>query len=384
MQQFNWKLNESNFTPEDRQELANFFLDEANFWTMGKQVQQFEQEMASFVGVKYAVFTSSGSTANTLLAMYTKDRLSSGRFIVVLPTTTWITSVSPFVREGFSTKFIDINLGDLSMDLDRLEEYLKKEGKIVACVFITSLLGFPPDIDRILYLSRTYKVPIFLDNCESLLSTYNGKNISSYTTSTTSTYFGHHIQSIEGGFIFTNNQEEYEYFLMARNHGMTRSLDDPSRYLNPNVDPRFDFNIMGNNFRNSDIHALVGRLDLKRASYYSASRRTLYLDMLIKLMGKYAFPTEKLGSAVPFSFPVLCPSDKVKEDALAYCRVMGIETRPIISGNLLRQTCLSNYAAPHLFPNSEMLHRFGFYVGLHSKVNLDHANEFCDYLVSIA
>ena len=103
-----------------------------------------------------------------------------------------------------------------------------------------------------------------MDNCENTFGSFENQNISSFFTSTTSTYFGHQIQSVEGGFIFTNSKEEYEYFLMLRNHGMTRSLSEPQKYNNPDVDSRFDFYCLGNNFRNSDIHAFIGLLDLKR------------------------------------------------------------------------------------------------------------------------
>lgn len=382
-----WPLNDSNFTFLDRLKICNFFLNPKNFWTMTDEVRKFESKMERYVGCKHAVFVSSGSTANTLLAMYLKDKVfSKTRNTIVFPSTTWITSVSPFLREGFKPHFIDINLKDLSINIDDLDKYLAKNNKKVACVFVTSLLGFVPSIDKLLALSKKYKVRIMMDNCESTFSWYNSHNISYYFTSTTSTYFGHNLQSVEGGFVFTNSDEEYEYFLMARNHGMVRSLtDNKEKYSNPDVDSRFDFNLLGNNFRNTNINAFIGQLDFKRIKKYEADRCKLY----------HAFETAAFNAPqlkviernfityfdIPFCIPLIFNNVRVKSDTLNYCHANGIETRPIISGNLLRQTCLKPYKFnPVNFKNSEYLHIHGFYVGLHSKVKVKDILDLVKYI----
>jgi CDP-4-dehydro-6-deoxyglucose reductase, E1 len=278
-----WPLNVSNFTWLDRLKLAKFFLTPSTRWTMGNYVTEFERRMCEFVGSKYAIFVSSGSTANTLIAMYLRDLFPahrSVRNVVVCPSTTWTTSISPFIREGFEPKFIDINFGDLSMDLNQLESYLRKSHEKVACIFVTSLIGLTPDMDRLHYLARKYNVIVMMDNCENTFGKVNGNNISSLFTSTTSTYFGHQIQSVEGGFVFTDSHRVYEHVLMLRNHGMVRSLDGlsfgKSFYSNKDVDPLFDFNLLGNNFRNSNIHAFIGLLDLDRADEYIEKRKQIY------------------------------------------------------------------------------------------------------------
>jgi CDP-6-deoxy-D-xylo-4-hexulose-3-dehydrase len=338
---------------------------------MSDEVVKFEEKMANYVGVKYAIFVANGSVANTLLAMYLKDHCTERkRNVIVFPSTTWITSVSPFIREGFSPKFIDVSLENLSIDLDKLEKFLEKNNKTVACVFVTSLLGFSPDIDRLNYLRKKYGVKIMLDNCESTLTSYKNKNISSYFTSTTSTYFGHLIQSVEGGFIFTNSEYEYEYFLMARNHGMVRGLkSNKELYTNSDVDSRFDFRLLGNNYRNTNIHALIGQLDFERIKEYTYKRSKLYDYFQNNCLGCPRVKTimKNVGD-VPFALPMIFESKEKKQKIQTYCDINKIETRPIISGNLLRQTCLKKYGTPSKFPNSELLHHNGLYVGLHSKV----------------
>lgn len=385
MKKLNWKLNESNFNILDKIKISKYILTD-DFWTMGKYVQIFEQKMAEYVGIKYAVFVSSGSTANTILAYYLKDCFcSNDRNIVVFPSTTWTTSISPFIREGFTPKFIDISMSDLSIDLDKLEKYLSDNNKRVACVFITSLLGYVPDIERIEHIRQFYNVKIMMDNCENTLGEYNGKNISSYFTSTTSTYFGHQIQSVEGGFIFTNDEEEYNHFLMYRNHGMTRSVTNNKKYINPNVDSKFDFYLLGNNFRNSNIHSFIGLLDLKRRDQYKRARISLYDMFKSKTDHFLLYPndSDKTRTNVPFSIPLIFTNSSIKDEAKKICESSSIENRPIISGNLLKQTCYRQYDDYKQFEVSEFLHCNAFYVGLHYKVKHEHINYLTDKIIDL-
>lgn len=362
-----WKLNDSNFNFLDRLKICNFFLKKKNFWTMSVNTQLFEKKMAEFVGCKYSVFVSSGSTANTILAMYLKDKSPTDKKQIIFPSTTWTTSVSPFIREGFDPVFLDVSLSDFSLDLDALETYLSANSKNVACVFITSLIGFVPDIKRLKEIEQKYQVTIMMDNCENTFGSFEDKNVSSFFTSTTSTYFGHQIQSVEGGFVFTNSPEEYEYFLMMRNHGMTRSISEPQKYNNPDVDSRFDFYCLGNNFRNSDIHAFIGLLDLKRINKLKKKRENLF-KLFAEELSNFDYSIESIKQHSPFCLPIICRDEKQKKQISEFCETNQIETRPIISGNLLRQTCYMKYANPENFPNSDFLHKNCFYVGLHYNV----------------
>jgi CDP-6-deoxy-D-xylo-4-hexulose-3-dehydrase len=383
---YNWPLNVNNFSLLDRAKIALFFLQE-NQWTQGNYVQKFEEEMSKFVESSYAVFVSSGSTANSLLAMYLKDKDFSKKEIV-FPSTTWITSVAPFIREGFIPKFVDITLSDFCMDLDKLNEYLSVNANKVRCVFPTSLLGFSPNMNKLQGICEHYGVELMMDNCENTLGGFAGRNISSFTTSTTSTYFGHQIQSVEGGFVFTNSKEQYEYFLMARNHGMVRSLPLKAQYeyRNEDVDSRFDFHCLGSNFRNTNINAFIGLLDLKRAGEYKKRRVSLYSALERTLhRGKFIYPLLDCNH-VPFCIPIVASKGselQTKERAILHCDMAGIENRPIISGNLLRQTCFKRFGNKEDYPNSEHLHKCGFYVGLHPKLKEQQIIDLADFLNSL-
>lgn len=370
----NWKLNESNFNFIDKLKLCKFILFDDQ-WTYNKHVVEFENKMSNYIGCKYSIFTSSGSTANTILAYYLKDKFyTPNKNIIIFPSTTWTTSISPFIREGFEPKFIDVSLDNYCMDLDKLEEYLKLNNDKVVCVFITSLLGFTIDINKLMDLKTKYNIKIMMDNCESTYGKYNNRNISSYFTSTTSTYFGHQLQSVEGGFIFTNDFTEYEQFLMYRNHGMTRSVKEREKYENKNVNPQFDFYLLGNNFRNTDINAFIGLQNFNKIEK-STNKRIEFFNYFKSNINKNVVMLSKEtlhGTDVPFSIPFIFKDINHKNIILKYCKNVNIETRPIISGNLLKQTCYSKFDDYNKFENSEYIDTHGFYVGLHSKLKMKH------------
>ena len=390
-----WLLNTNNFSLSDREKISNFILDESNRWTQANNVMLFEEQMASYVGCKYAVFVSSGSSANTILAQYKKDTLvDKQKKYVVLPSTTWQTSCAPWIREGFEPLFIDINLADFSIDREQLLLLLNEYANQIAMIFPTSLIGFTPNVSFYQMIHQKYHIDIMMDNCENTLGLFDNKNISSYFTSTTSTYFGHQIQSIEGGFIFTNNPKEYEYFLMLRNHGMTRSLDtyrlSKERFINSEVDPSFDFYCLGNNYRNTDLNAFIGMLDLSRAKTYATKRIELYqlYKQLLNTDKFYLPETRNLCEDVPFCLPIISKSHDDAKKAKTLCINLGIEYRPIISGFLGRQTCYKDFFQKEhnltrSYINSEFLHTNGFYIGLHPAVTKNQITEVCSMLNSI-
>lgn len=383
--EYKWPLSIPQFSLFDKIKFVTRILTNDR-WTHGDDVTAFEEAMAKFVQTKYAIFTSSGSTANTLLAMYLKDTELNKKNII-FPSTTWITSVSPFIREGFKPVFIDINMEDFSISLEKLEEYLKVNAKSTACVFITSLIGFTPNIDRLITIGQKYNVRIMMDNCENTLGKFGSFNVSSFFTSTTSTYFGHQLQSIEGGFIFTNNEIERDYFVMARNHGMLRHLppDRQTLHRNPMVDAAFDFGLLGNNFRNTNLNAFLGLCDLQRAEQYFHSRKRLYNVFTNYLDDFLILPEDTYPSIhAPFCLPII-PKSRYKNKLVQLkklCGQMSIETRPIISGNLLRQTPFSNTNYID-FTNSEYLHNNGFYIGLHGSTKQEDVEIFSKRAITI-
>lgn len=387
----NWPLNKNNFTILDRLKICKFILNFKNRWTQDVQVKQFEKKIAQYVGCKYAVFLGNGSLANNLLAQYVKSK-SKNKKIIVLPSTTWQTSCSPWIKAGFTPNFIDISLEDFSIDKTKLLEFVKKNKNKIACIFPTSLIGFTPNLEFYKNLEQTYNVKVMFDNCENTLSFYGDKNISSFFTSSTSTYFGHQVQSIEGGFIFTNSEEEYQYFLINRNHGMTRSLNtygfDTKKINNPKVDQLFDFYSLGDNYRNSDLNAFIGQLDFDRIDLYTNSRKKLYSIFKENLdQNKYYLPPDRDKCFdVPFCIPIIAKNkNKIRfKKALDICKKLGIEYRPIVSGFLGYQTCYKQFFNNEKdYSNSIYLHKYGFYIGLYHGLKSNNLIKLANTLNSI-
>lgn len=389
-----WKLNDSQFTFWDRLKICKFFLSSKNKWTQGPYVKKYEQAFKKYIGCRYAVMFSSGSTANFSIAQYQKHK-NKERNIVVVPAVTWATSVSPWIINGFEVKYLDINLNDFSINLDHLEKYLEKNHKQVAYIFPTSLIGFCPNVNRLQSILSRYNIDFGLDNCEAALSSYydkkssRTKHICSFTSSSISTYFGHHTTSVEGGFVFTNSEEEYHFHLMNRSHGMTRSLKDygidPSPYRNKLVDPSFDFKTLGSNFRASDIEAFIGLLDFDKINENIKTRKSLYEIFKRQLTNsKYLLPKTKNLYDVPFCLPIIFRNEAkhLLRKAKKYCDRYDIEYRQIISGNLTRQTVFHEYDH-YKYKNAEYLHKYGMYVGLHQKVKENQLINLINFLNSL-
>jgi len=405
---FKWSLNESQFNFLDRLKICGFFLNPRNFWTQNRQVCLFEREMAEKMGYKYSVFVSSGSTANTILAMYLRDKLKSlkekERNIVVLPSVTWQTSCSPWIREGFDPYFIDVSMENYGMDLDKLQDFLAKNHEKIAVVFPTALLGFNLNYAKLNSLKELYPdIEFFIDQCENnfgVVDDFSGMNSFQKFTCTTSTYFGHEIQSVEGGFLLTNDINEYRKFILYRNHGMVRSLENTSfdkeenkehsyEIANKDVDFRFDFNLMGSNFRNTDINAFIGRLDLRKCQDNIDKRRNLYKLFVKKInRNRYhlALDGEESRKVSPFCLPIITKGDDKQDRNFildTYLMATGIETRPIISGFLGYQKAYIGLLDEKDHPNAVYLHKNGRYVGLHPKVTEKQMNGLIEFLNQI-
>lgn len=387
----NWPLNINNFTLIDKLKICSFLLSNNRRWTQDIEVKNFEEKMAKYVGSKYAIFVANGSVANNLIAQYVKS-LSKNKKIVVLPSTTWQTSCSPWIKAGFEPHFIDISMDDFSIDKAKLLDFISINKNKIACIFPTSLIGFTPDFDFYKNIEKTYKIKVVFDNCENTLGSFKNKNVSSFFTSSTSTYFGHQIQSVEGGFIFTNSENEYKYFLINRNHGMVRSLLpynlEIDKISNPKVDQLFDFYSLGDNYRNSDINAFIGQLDFRRIDLYTESRKNLYHIFKRRLDStKYYLPENRIDCCdVPFCLPVIVKNRNKKRflAALNKCKDLKIEYRPIVSGFLGYQTCYKKYFKTHKqYPNSIYLHNHGFYIGLYHGVKEKNIIKLINFLNEI-
>lgn len=363
-----WPLMEDTITLKDRLKMSLFLLTSSRL-TNGPKVREFESAWSKWLGVKHSLYVSSGSTANSLLMSAVKEYygLRDGDKVLV-PATTWMTNVAPVFQAGLQPIFCDINLGNFSFDLNELKHVASVHPDIKV-IFITHLIGLSSDVERIREIFPD--ALILEDVCESHgVEGLNGKKRGTDSVgSTFSFYFGHHMTTIEGGMVCTNNTELYELMRMKRSHGMAREASSEyfNQYANenPDIDKMFLFMTDGYNFRNHEVCAVLGLSQLKRLDRNIQIRRDNYKrfhSSLVHVDG-YRIPYYQKGNS-SFSFPIITYKDNIKilKEVL---KKNEIEYRPIISGNLLRHPAFKKYklCTEREIPNVEILHTKGLYVG---------------------
>jgi len=217
-----WKLQENVLNKEDTEILVDFIRHTKRF-TQFEKVKEFEKEYSRWLGTKYCVYVNSGSSANLLLIAALKElyqwKLNDE---IIVPAVTWVTNVSPVMQCGLKPVFVDINLEDLSFDYDKLKSAITSRTK---AIFVTHLIGFPADINKIRDIIGNRDILILEDCCESHGATINDVKIGNFGIgSTFSFYWGHHITSVEGGVVCTNNEDLYKLVVLKRSHGLAREL----------------------------------------------------------------------------------------------------------------------------------------------------------------
>lgn len=395
-----WPLSVSPFTLRDRLSIAKWIVS-CDRYTMGAKVAEFEERFHQMSGM-LALGVASGSVANQLIFDLWKHQNPKKNGIVICPAVTWSTSITPAMHAGIEVRFCDVNLEDFSFHYERLETMLKKirnqENNRSIILWPTALIGFVPDMDRLNQLARRYGAEIFLDSCENTVSrcfNADGESCSilaSAEMTSTSCYFSHQVVAIEFGFAFFRRQRDYDLAKMWRNHGMSRSLPEKNllrQTAETNalaVDPQFLFAVPGHNMRPSEIHAMFGLLDLPRMESSRKRRNHLYNRFALAPWDKNYHHVPKLQpSGNAYCLPIFTLAshcDRTKKGL----RERGIEVRPIVGGNLLRQPFLVRdgqmvYGNPKDFPNAEWIHRRGFYVGLHKNVTEDMIDELSMLLI---
>ena len=361
----------NSITWRDKYELIKFILFSDRF-TNGPKVREFEEAWSKWIGSKYSLYVSSGSTADYLLIASVKEhfKIPDGAK-VLLPACTWVTNVSPVLQCKLEPVFCDISLDHFSFDLEKLPK------DDVAIVFVTHLLGIDAPMEA---LKERYPNAIFLEDiCESHgVEGPHGvrRGGTSSTGSTFSFYYGHHMTTIEGGFVSTNDKELYELMRMKRSHGMAREMS-PDYYKAaaakyPDIDSRFLFLTDGHNFRNTELGAVLGLSQLKRLDASIAIRRlnfNFFVNELKQLEDHFYIPNDSSGNS-SFCLPLICKDAKLMPLLKKAFEEAGIENRPIVSGHLLRQPFLAKYKHVEA-PNADILNDRGVYVGNSQFVTLE-------------
>ena len=340
--------------------------------TMGEKVKQFEKEFANYVNSKYAIMVNSGSSAN-LLAMATlcnfkfKNKLNSGDKIII-PAICWSTSVWPIIQMGLEPVFVDIKLETLNSDIDKIELLLENDSKIRGIVPV-HIIGNCTNMEKLMQLKDKYDLIMMEDTCESLGSTYNKKYLGTFgECGTFSFYYSHHITTVEGGMVVTNDEEIYEILKCLRAHGWSR---EQKNYVNTPHN-KFTFINLGYNLRPMEIQAAMGIVQLGKLNNQNNHRKNNYkkvVDLLAKKnTGKYKFiQTEPYCDCCWFVIALILDNKYDKNNVIEVLESKNIETRPIVTGNFARQPVFKELAINinlDDYQNANIVHDYGFFIGL--------------------
>lgn len=369
--------------------VAHNVIDSRRF-TMGENVKQYEKEFARKFGAKYAVMSNSGSSANllTMAALLYSGRMKKGDEVIVT-SVSWSTTYFPISQMGFKLRFVDINMETLNIDVDALEAAITPNTR---AVMLVNLLGNPNEFNNIQEICNKHNLIMLEDNCESMGSTFNGKYAGTFgLIGSYSTYYSHHLCTMEGGMNVTDDEELYHYMLSIRSHGWTRHLPDNSTIYKKLNDPfyeSFNFIVPGFNVRPLEIEAATGIEQLKKLDTFICQRRENAKLFKERIASETDFLTQKeIGSASWFGFAIILP-ERIKGQRDAYTKALraaGIEVRPIVAGNFARQKALKflDYTVSGELSNADYIHDNGFFVGNHSCEMSDSINLLIDVLKSV-
>lgn len=323
--------------------------------TMGQEVEAFEEAFARRVGAAHGVMVNSGSSADLLIAL-----AIDGLRHVIVPAVTWPTQVWAWQMAGHRVHLADVE--GINATARSLELAGRYHDRLV--LSLVHLMGVPCDMEPVLDMARSYDAVVVEDCCEALGATYEGHNVGTFGQAASwSFFFSHHITTMEGGMVTTDDAGMAERLRTLRSHGWARHLAEP-----PPGDPRYTFVDWGLNVRPTEVAAAIGRVQLGRLESLNAQRQENY-DTFAALLADNPHVTlpDVPEGAVPawFGLPFFVEEPFVRDDLAAHLEDEGVETRPILAGNLIRQPAAGRHDLRGSFPGADRVHDRGLYVGLH-------------------
>lgn len=350
---------------------------ESGMFTMGAQVRRFEEDFARYCGSRHCVMVNSGSSANVLMVaalFYTKNpalKLKRGDEVIV-PAVSWSTTYYPLYQYGLKIKFVDIDLETLNFDLDQLAAAV---GPRTRAILAVNLLGNPNDFDRIREIIGDKHIVLLEDNCESMGARFNGKHAGTFgAMGTFSSFFSHHISTMEGGLIVTDDEELYHILLSLRAHGWTRNLPKENHVCGVKSDDPFEesfrFVLPGYNFRPLELEGTLGVEQVKRLPGMIEERRKNG-ELLQQALADHPqiLIQREVGESSWFGFSlVLRPDCGVsRTQLLEQLQALGFECRPIVAGNFAKNEVVKYFDSEihGTLINADHIDRHGLFVGNH-------------------
>lgn len=385
---FQWPLMVNNISRLDLDEVIEYLRQDDPKLTHGPKVQEFEKSWSEWLGVKYSVMVNSGASANELTMLALKELRGPGE--VIVPPLTWVSDVASVLHSGLEPVFVDINMRNLSFDIQKLEKAISPKTR---AIFITHVLGINGLTKELIDLSEKFSIPIIEDVCESHGATHQGRKLGSIgLASNFSFYYAHHMTTIEGGMISTNDPEIYDYVRMMRSHGMVRESqfdDTKSTYKQryPDLNPDFIFAFAAHNMRPTELNGILGISQLRRLDSNVLKRTKNFEIFLNNLDSQIFFTDMEFEGSSNYAFPIILQKSysHLSPNIEKILSSNGIEFRRGLSGggNQIRQPYLKN-AGLNLdlsdFPEVDHLHFNAWYVGNYPDLESKQIERLCNLL----
>jgi CDP-6-deoxy-D-xylo-4-hexulose-3-dehydrase len=345
--------------------------------TKGELTVQFEKEWSDWLGKKYSVFVNSGSSAN-LAAIY--GLLLSGKLKnnkIVVPAVSWVTTVTPAVQFGMEPIMCECDEENLGLNINHLKQIIEEHNP--SCIILVHVLGFPNHMDEILELCEKHDIRLIEDTCESMGSEYNNKKLGTFgDLSTFSFYFGHHMSTIEGGMISTDDEDLYHILLSIRSHGWDRDLPKSKqvelreKYKIGNFRSLYTFYYPGFNLRATDLQAFIGLQQLQKLGTIIENRNINYQryhDGIKNTEWKVNPPSNSFISN--FSYPVITKNIKELVEKLTE---NNIECRPLICGSINEHPFWYERYGKQELPISKRVHEYGLYLPNNHQMTIEEVD----------
>ena len=388
-----YPLMRNNILREELDAVIEHLKQDDPILTNGVNVREFEKEWSEWLGVKYSVFVNSGASANLLTMVALKIKYPEGGEVIV-PPLTWVSDISSVLQNGFTPVFVDIDPHTLAMDTDQV---LSKITNKTRAVFLTHIQGFNGLTDKLINELKSKKILLIEDVCESHGATHNDVKVGNFgCISNFSFFYAHHMTTIEGGMICTNDEGVYQQLRMLRSHGMVReasndSLQQEYQMNNPELHADFIFSYPSYNVRNTEIGGIMGRKQLKRLDE-NVERRTENLQRFLSNIDSQKYRIDfKLEGSSNYAFNLILknPDNEFVQRLMATMKDSGIEFRrgSAGGGNQLRQPYLKGVVPDgHYknFPEVEHIHFYGFYIGNYPDLKDEEIDDMCRVLNSVA
>ena len=386
--QFSHPLMHNNFTKADMNAAIKLFKQKNIILTQSKYVKEFEKKWSKWLGVKYSVFVNSGSSANLLTMTVLKILYGKGE--IILPPLTWVSDINSVIQNNFKPVFVDINPKNLCMSE---EEIVKKVNKNTLAVFMTHAQGFNGLTSKLISFLKKRKVLLIEDVSESHGATFNKKKLGTFgKISNFSFYYAHHMSTIEGGMICTNDKKIYEIVKILRSHGMLRESNNSvfeKKMIKtyPKLSPKFIFLYSGYNFRNNEVGGVIGLNQLNSLDKNNKKRKENF-KFFLKLLDQSKYRTDfQLEGSCNYAFPVILKRKSLKSRNVFEKKLLEnkIEFRRgnAGGGNQLRQPYLQKFVENvnlSNFKEVDHVHFFGYYIGNYPSLSKVKIKKICNIL----